>query len=164
MRVVAEVGGQLIVPAPAGPFTLTARADRIDESEASLIITDYKTGQPPTDSRIERGHAPQLPLEAAIAHGEAGFAHVARHKVAALRYIRAAGGEPPGQENIVGVADVAGLAATALERLARLIATFDHKDTPYRAMRRPAFTYDYDDFAHLARVAEWSGSPEEETA
>ena len=56
------------------------------------------------------------------------------------------------------------LAATALERLARLIATFDDKDTPYRALRRPAFTYDYDDYAHLARVAEWSGSPEEETA
>ena len=163
-RVTAEVSGQLIVPAPAGPFTLTARADRIDEGEASIIITDYKTGVVPSDARIERGHAPQLPLEAAIAHGEAGFTHVPRHRVAALRYIRAAGGEPPGEECVVAIADITALAATALERLRRLIATFDDADTPYKALRRPAFIYDYDDYAHLARVAEWSGSPEEEAA
>ena len=81
-----------------------------------------------------------------------------------LRYIRAAGGEPPGEETVVAIGDIAQLAATALDRLTRLIATFDDADTPYKALRRPAFIYDYDDYAHLARVAEWSASPEEETA
>ena len=36
---------------------------------------------------------------------------------------------------------------------------FDRADTPYEAQRRPgtAFSriYDYDDYAHLARLAEW---------
>ena len=39
--------------------------------------------------------------------------------------------------------------------LARLIAEFDRETTPYRAVRRARFKYDYDDYAHLARVAEW---------
>jgi ATP-dependent helicase/nuclease subunit B len=162
-RVVAEVDGALIIPAPAGAFTLTARADRIDEEAGALIITDYKTGQVPSDAKVERGQAPQLSLEAAIAHGEAGFAHVARRPVRALRYIRAAGGEPPGEETVVGIADVTALAEQALDRLIRLIAAYDAEGTPYTALRRGSFSYDFDDYAHLARVAEWAVSPEEET-
>ena len=161
-RVAAEVEGSLIVAAPAGPFTLVARADRIDEGEAGLIITDYKTGVAPSDARITQGLAPQLPLEAAIARGEAGFAGLSNRSVAALRYIRASGGEPPGEERTVKASDVAALADTALERLSHLVAVFDDKATPYKALRRASFTYDHDDYAHLARVAEWSGTEEDE--
>ena len=53
--------------------------------------------------------------------------------MAALRYIRASGGEPPGEERTVKAGDVAALADTALERLARLVAVFDDKATPYKA-------------------------------
>jgi ATP-dependent helicase/nuclease subunit B len=55
-----------------------------------------------------------------------------------------------------------GLAQEAQDGLARLIAEFDRQATPYRALRRARFKYDYDDYAHLARVPEWTAEDEEE--
>ncbi len=159
--IAAEVSGSLVLSAPNGPFTLTARADRIDVTDQGLVITDYKTGTPPNDKRVTSAEAPQLPLEAAIAIG-GGFAGVPDAPVLALRYITASGAEPPGNDHIVRTDDVAALAAGSLEGLQRLIASFDDEATAYRALRRPRFTYDYDDYAHLARVAEWS-APANET-
>ncbi len=161
---VAESQGELVLPAPAGPFTLTARADRIDIAASGLVITDYKSSQ--TLDNLKRqaaqGSAPQLPLEAAIA-AAGGFAGVPAARVAGLRYISTSGGEPPGQEvSIEG--DPAALARAAQDGLARLIAQFDRESTPYRALRRARFRhkYKYDVYAHLARVAEWSSEDGEE--
>ena len=155
-KVVSETSGSLVIAAPGGAFTLTARADRIDESARGLIITDYKTGGIPSEKAVQSGRAPQLPLEAAIALGESGFPHVAGRTVMALRYIRASGGEPPGEEKHVRSDDIAVLAEQARLGLEALVALYDDEATPYRAIRRPGFRYDYDDYAHLARVAEWS--------
>lgn len=165
-RVVAEVPGMLVFDAPAGPFTLTARADRIDVGDDGLVVTDYKTGTPPLDSKVLAGVAPQLPLEAAIAADAAlGFEKVPKGPVATLRYIRASGGEPPGDARDVKATDVAALAEQALDGLKRHVARFDDEATPYRPLRRARFGYDYDDYAHLARVAEWSsGATAEEDA
>jgi len=154
-----------VLAAPAGPFTLKARADRIDVSPGALIITDYKTSASlETLVRNARaGRAPQLALEAAIA-AAGGFPGVPARPVAALRYISAAGGKPPGLEAELerDAAEVAELVAKARAGLERLIAQFDAVATPYRAVRRPRFRYDYDEFAHLARVAEWSIESDEE--
>lgn len=155
-RVIAETTGMLVLDAPAGPFTLTARADRIDVTPGGLVITDYKTGQVPADSKVTAGLSPQLPLEAAIAVA-GGFDGLGPSQVASLRYIRSAGGSPPGEDHTVKTDDVNGLAAAQREGLAQLIARFDDESTPYAALRRPGFSYDYDDFAQLARVDEWSG-------
>jgi ATP-dependent helicase/nuclease subunit B len=158
-KVVAETSGSLVLDAPAGPFTLTARADRIDVTTRGLIVTDYKTGAPPSDAKVTSMVAPQLPLEAAIALAgadQAGFDGVPRIPVSGLRYIRASGGEPPGEARDVKTGDVAKLAEAALDGLARHVAHFDDPATPYRPLRRARFSYDYDDYAHLARVAEWS--------
>ena len=157
-RVIAETSGSLIIPAPAGPFQLSARADRIDVHAASLTITDYKTGAFPSDKLVKEGLAPQLPLEAAIAAANL-FANVTQRPVGALRYVRASGGTPPGEEHTVSCDDVAGLAATTLKGLEGLIAKFDNQETPYRPLRRARFTYRHDDYAHLARIAEWSADP-----
>ena len=146
------------------PFTLSARADRIDDKGAALVITDYKTGMMPNDAAVKGGRAPQLPLEAAIALGDSGFPNLSGRSVEALRYIRASGGEPPGEERLVRSDDIAGLADTARLGLERLIAEFDNPTTPYRAIRRPGYSYDYDAYAHLARVAEWSAHVDEEAA
>jgi ATP-dependent helicase/nuclease subunit B len=54
------------------------------------------------------------------------------------------------------------MAQGAHDGLARLIAEFDLESTPYRALRRARFLYDYDVYAHLARVAEWADEDEEE--
>ena len=58
--------------------------------------------------------------------------------------------------------DVARLAREARDGLVRLIANFDNEATPYRALRRARFSYRYDAYAHLARVAEWSAETIEE--
>ena len=102
-----------------------------------------------------------MPLEAAIA-GSGGFERVEAGPIAALRYIRATGAEPPGEERVVGAGDVSALAADALRGLQRLVARFDDAATPYRAVRRARFSYDYDTYAHLARVDEWAGAGDEE--
>jgi ATP-dependent helicase/nuclease subunit B len=162
--VIAETSARLVLDSGGKPFTLTARADRIDDNGSSIIITDYKTGTAPNDAAVKAGRSPQLPLEAAIALDEIGFANLSGRAVEALRYIRASGGEPPGEERIVKCDDVAALAAETLIGLQQLIATFDHPETPYRAIRRPGYRYDYDAYAHLARVAEWSAHVDDEAA
>ncbi|MGD9784747.1 MAG: double-strand break repair protein AddB [Hyphomicrobiaceae bacterium] len=154
-RIVAEVAGQMVLDAPRGTFLLTARADRIDVMPEGLIITDYKTGQTPTASRVASGRSPQLPLEAAIASA-GGFEGVPKATVIGLAYVRATGGTPPGEDAPLPSDIIGGLVKEQVDGLARLIARFDDPATPYAALRRPGFTYDHDDFAHLARVDEWS--------
>lgn len=159
--ILAEVSGSHVLSGPAGPFTLTARADRIDISRDGLVITDYKTGGPSHVTGLARravsGSAPQLPLEALIAMS-GGFAEVPSARIAGLRYISANGGEPPGIEVPIDVDDIAALAEETRRGLERLIAAFDLPTTPYRAVRRSAYDYRFDDFKHLARVAEWLGN------
>jgi ATP-dependent helicase/nuclease subunit B len=153
--VIAETTGSAVFNAPGGTFTLTARADRIDVGQSGLVITDYKTGIPPNSKRVIMGLSPQLPLEAAIA-ADTGFANVPAGSVATLRYIRASGGDPPGEQADIKTDDLAVLAANTLDGLKRHIAHYDDEKTPYRPLRRKGFSYDFDEYAHLARVAEWS--------
>jgi len=154
----AEVTGDLVFEAPGGPFRLTARADRIDIAGDGIVISDYKTGTPPSAKAVLAGERPQLPLEAAIAifGAELGFERVSQSRVAGLRYIQASGGEPPGAEESIRSPDIVALAREALDGLKRHVARFDEAATPYRSLRRARFAYDYDEYAHLARVAEWS--------
>jgi len=151
-----EVRGALELHGPAGPFTLTATADRIDRDgkENGLVIIDYKTGTPPSAREIELGFAPQLPLEAAIAEA-GGFEHVTAGPVSAVAFWRLSGGDPAGEEKPVK-GDVATLAAEARAGLEELIRAFDDPATPYRSCPRPAMAPRYTDYAHLARVQEWS--------
>jgi ATP-dependent helicase/nuclease subunit B len=162
----AEIDGSMVLGVAGQPFTLTARADRIDArahgERQSLTITDYKSaaGIKALATRAEKGLAPQLPLEAAIAlaGGFTGLGSAsAPPLVEALRYISASGGEPPGQEVAIEIDDVALHARDLLRGLEAMIGEFDRPETPYAAVRRARYTYDYDDYAHLARVAEWSG-------
>jgi ATP-dependent helicase/nuclease subunit B len=162
--VIAEISGSLVLAPGPEPFTLTARADRIDDKGSAVVITDYKTGAIPRQDWVLEGRSPQLPLEAAIALGETGFPNLAGRSVESLRYIRASGGEPAGEERAIKSDDVGALAENARKGLERLIAEFDNPATPYRALRRPSYSYDYDAFAQLARVAEWSAHVDEEAA
>ena len=157
-RSFAEVAGELEFEAPAGSFTLRARADRIDLSQnGALSIYDYKTGRPPTKSAVSGGWAPQLPLEAAIAQ-RGSFRGIESHDVEALRFIWASGGRIPGEEQDVSNGAAGALAEKALRGLRELVAKFDQPATAYEVLRRHGFEgrYRYDDYAHLARVAEWS--------
>jgi ATP-dependent helicase/nuclease subunit B len=156
-----ELDGSLGIAAPYAPFTLTAKADRIDRTaDGRLTIIDYKTGALPKIKEVAAGYAPQLPLEAAIAMA-GGFDGVAAAPVAELLYWRLKGGEPAGEEKPAG-ADPAGLAKQALDGLERLVAAFDDAATPYRPRPRPAAAPRFSDYEHLARVKEWSAGAAED--
>jgi len=150
-----EAIGKMTFQGPAGPFTLTAKADRIDRlADGRLAIVDYKTGAPPSARDVEQGFAPQLPLEAVIAQA-GGFDGVAGREVAALQYWRLSGGQPPGA--IVPLkAEPEELAEAARAGLERLIACFDNPATAYPSVPRPLQAPRFNDYAHLARIKEWS--------
>ncbi len=140
-----------------GPFTLTARADRIDlQKDGSLAIIDYKSSaKKPAD--VHAMKFPQLPLEAVIA-AAGGFANLGNLSTSDLIYISFQGREERGQQisciNDKISADE--LANTALEGLKTLVSQYDSPKVGYPALRRPGFSYTYDDFEHLARVKEWA--------
>ena len=75
--------------------------------------------------------------------------------VAALEFWRLTGGNPPAE--VKGVkADPMAAAAAARDGLLRLVAAFDLPDTAYQSVPDPEFAPRFSDYAHLARVKEWS--------
>jgi ATP-dependent helicase/nuclease subunit B len=53
------------------------------------------------------------------------------------------------------------LAEAACKGLERLIEKFADPATPYQAVPKPDYRPRYDDYAHLARLAEWGRTGEE---
>jgi ATP-dependent helicase/nuclease subunit B len=160
---VVETKGRLVL-APDGcrPFTLRGTADRIDRLKAGgLAIIDYKTGGVPTNRQVETGHAPQLPLEAAVA-SEGKFERVAAGPVAELSYWRLMGGREVAQ--ILPVkADPMDLARAARAQLVTLIRAFEDPAMAYLPLPDPNFVPKFRLYDHLSRRAEWSviGAEEE---
>ena len=64
------------------PIRVNARIDRIDESDTHLLITDYKSGSPPTKSRVQGGRYVQLQVYAQLAQAN----EMGRGKKIAVRY------------------------------------------------------------------------------
>ncbi len=155
-----ETSGEMTFRAPAGDFTLNARADRIDRTpDGGLAIIDYKTGSVPTKKQMLSGLTPQLTLEAAIAV-EGGFSQVDAQMVSDMVYMRLSGGREPGKES--GVSDdVDTLAKDALQGLKDRVAAFDDVNTPYLSRPVPMFSRRYGDYDHLARVKEWMAGDDE---
>lgn len=162
---VSEVDGKLELGGPYGAFTLNARADRIDITSSGLRITDYKTmaeqALKTLMRRVAAGGAPQLPLEGVIA-SSGGFTGLPINTVDSISFISASGSEPPGAETRLDGEQLKSVIETSHRGLLDLIARFDDETTPYAALRRPGFAYDYDDYYELARVGEWSLAGSEE--
>ncbi len=157
-----EVRGAMDLGGPAGPFRLTARADRIERSAGGeLAIADYKTGVPPSWRQVKAGLAPQLPLEASMA--QAGtFEGIAPQGIAELLYLRLSGGHTPGESRILDK-DIEALAHQTMEGLRGRIAAYDDPKTPYLSRPRPMFLSHVGDYDHLARVKEWASAGGEGT-
>ena len=86
-----------------------------------------------------------------------GFEAVPAMAVAELAFWRLSGGDPAGEEMMLGSVEIppAELAAAARRGLERLIAVFDDPRTPYRARPRPDQAPRWSGYAHLARLLEW---------
>jgi ATP-dependent helicase/nuclease subunit B len=152
---VTEARGRIEIAGPAGPFVVSAIADRIDrDATGRFVILDYKTGAPPTTDEVAAGFAPQLPLEAMIAE-DGGFEGIPAGTVAELEYWRLKGSDPAGEIRKLKL-DTAKLVAEARAGLARLIATFDDPKIPYEARPRPDRAPRFSDYEHLARIKEWA--------
>ncbi|WP_342236133.1 double-strand break repair protein AddB [Inquilinus sp. OTU3971] len=162
--ILTEQKGLVTLTAPAGPFALSGIADRIDQGPDGLVVVDYKTGIVPSNPQILAGHQPQLPLEAMMIR-DGGFPGVPQGvPVAGLEHWRLSGAATAGEIKPVkppAESDIAALAEQALAGLHGLVARFDLPETPYLSQPRglaPRFS----DYAHLARVKEWSAGGGEE--
>ena len=152
---------------PAGAVHADARAPTASTvGPAASSSTDYKTGRIPSKKARQVG-------------GRAAAAARSRHRQAGgftgawrtspcrnLRYIRATGGEPPGEVHPIerDATDIAALATTSRDGLAAPDRPFRRSQhtLPRAPPRGFADTYRFDDYAHLARVAEWSAETGEE--
>ncbi len=158
-----EIKGDWVLDAPAGPFTLHGRADRIERrADGSVAILDYKTGTPPTARQVEAGLFPQLPLEAAMAQAGA-FGPELCYEVGELVFWQISGGYEPGRvvSLFAGKPErTSGVAATARDSLHALVAAFDEAGRAYLSQPSPGAAPRFSDYARLARVAEWAAAEE----
>ncbi len=160
-RIVEATGEIAVTPA----FALTARADRLDRLvDGTLAIVDYKTGTPPSAKEVHL-LSPQLPLEALIA-ARGGFTGLAAARPARLEYFQLSGRGTGGVLHDRSAPKDGSLDEALVrteERLAALVAEFARPDTRYVSRKIPkrgrVFVGDYD---HLARVAEWTTTEEED--
>ena len=158
-----EQNGEMTIDAPAGPFILTARADRIEARGARADVLDFKTGRLPTGREMRSGLSPQLTLTAAIL-ARGGFADAGRVEPGQLVYVRILSARQGVQEEARSEAgDTPALAEQALAGLSRRIASFDDPETEYVSWAAPQFINQFEgDYDHLARLWEWYviGDPE----
>lgn len=159
-----EESGSLTLNLEGGPFTVTAKADRIElDPQGFGHILDYKTGQAPSKKMVETGFSPQLTLTAAIL-AAGGFPGLGRPRPGDLTYLQVTGRRPAGKEEVRAAAgdESEEAARKALDGLAELIRRFDDPERPYMSRTAPQFVKTHmSDYDHLARVFEWSTSGEE---
>ena len=149
----SECEGSWTLQGCSGPFTITAKADRIDRlAEGGFLLVDYKTGSIPQAKQVQTGFALQLPLEGAILRG-GGFKGVSGSP-AALEYWRLSGGEPAGERCRIDAGDPGALIDRVVARVEALINRFDDPATPYLAVPSPLWAPRYSDYRHLERLAE----------
>lgn len=145
-----EIKGEISYNLPNGPFTFTAKADRIDElKDGCLNILDYKTGKIPSSKEVQSGHALQLPLEGLIA-SKGHFETISNMNVQKLIYWQLGNSIleiTPQNDDILQRTE---------DYLLKLVETFDFETTPYHSRPIPKFIPKNSDYEHLARIREWS--------
>ena len=145
------------------PFTLKAKADRIDLLPGGeAMIVDYKTGQLPSDKQ-DRNFSAQLPLTGAILEA-GGFPAVGPATVAAYRYYKVANRQDDETKNEAGLDGDAARAAVdeARSRLRAFIAKFDEPTAVYLSQPRPQLVKHQGDYDQLARRRAWMASDDTE--
>ena len=158
-----EVDGKLELEISGEPFTLSGTADRIErQPDGSLVIVDFKTGNPPTDKEIAVGLSQQMPLQAMMAE-QGGYENIHAASVSALEYV-AFKAKPDAR--VIGQgralqATPEELAKIAGEGLLRLIAAYRENEAAFLSAPRVQFVKYDNGYNRLARRAEWAGDTEE---
>ena len=155
-RLLVEQKGVLTLELEGGPFTLTARADRLELRDAAADVLDFKTGAPPSRKQVQSDFAPQLTLTAAILQG-GGFPGVGPVRAGELIYVQVSGrSNQPDPKALVAGDESAEWANRALEGLKRRIARFRSEAVEYVSWAAPQYMNERGgDYDHLARVWEW---------
>jgi ATP-dependent helicase/nuclease subunit B len=167
-RSFVEQEGALTLQGVDPPFTLTARADRIDVLDnGEAAIFDYKLSSLPTDKQDKANFSPQLPLTAAIL-AAGGFDAIPARNIAAYKYLRMTGreGDPEKDEYGHDGAEAQEAMRKAEDALRRWITLFDDPKSVWRSKPRAQFikksrpgNADLDtDYDQLARRREWMAS------
>ena len=157
-EVLVERQGEITFEAAGGPFTLAAKADRIELwPHDAIAICDYKTGLPPSDEQVLNGFSPQLTLEAAIALA-GGFPGITAHSIAEIMYVKLDGSDDGGVAKAVRFKDqtVDEAVHAALARFKAFVNSFDDPEMAYLSKPHVMFLNKPSDYDHLARVKEWS--------
>ncbi len=161
-----EQAGRVLLQTAGEPFELVCQADRIDLlNDNTVDIIDYKTGYVPKPKEVKFSYEPQLPLEAYIL-SQNGFDSISAHPIHALNYWKLSGKiKGSSVESVISSRDttttVSNLIHETIYRLTLLINTFDCEKTPYESCPIPAHMPQYNDYAYLARIAEWKHADEE---
>ena len=161
-----ERSGHWLLDIDGEPFTLTAKADRIDKlTSGKLDIIDYKTGGVPSLKDVETHLAPQLTLEAAMVEaGAFDDLPAAPGGVNQLSYWHLTGRDPAGKALRIDAND--DLIGGAVEMLHNLIVGYRDSQRAYRVHIRPKQQGPAKNagagspFDHLARVKEWRADAE----
>jgi ATP-dependent helicase/nuclease subunit B len=153
-------GTMTLADCTGGPFTLSARADRIDRMhDGGAAIIDYKSGGSYAQKALKNASLPQLPLEGAILES-GGFEGLEMMEARALCYWLMTGGATPGKAVTLEGGILSELAGHVWEKLFALVQAFDDPDAPYYSIPDPGKAPRFNDYEHLARVMEWT-APEE---
>ncbi|MGB1230546.1 MAG: PD-(D/E)XK nuclease family protein, partial [Holosporaceae bacterium] len=118
-------------------------------------LVDYKTGVLPTEKDVSEGFSPQLPLYGLL-WTEGGFTHNlpcanSNAPLAGLAFWQL------GLKGVVQkpLSNPAHLATQALDLFLKTATLFLQGGVPFLAEPIPPKTPAYNDYAHLARTAEW---------
>lgn len=136
------------------PFTISGIADRIEQHKnGRLSILDYKTGAVPSAADVKNYRDSQMPLLGLMAL-RGGFPDIAAHDIEGLAYIRTHGGYPAGE--VHDIESPQDLMTAVMKGLQAMLETYGRGEVAYEPHIRPKLIKYDDDYAHLARVREWS--------
>lgn len=144
-------------------FTITARADRIDQGVNGPIAIDYKSGGSYSASAMRTGASPQLPIESLII-AEGGFAGITAKPCESLEYWILTGSATLPGKITAERKEIEELNAHTRAGLIGLIHAFADENTPYYSLPREGFEPRFSDYKHLARIKEWANLDGEEAA
>lgn len=137
---------------------LSGRLDRIEQRQEGLTIIDYKTGTPPSKSRVEAGLEPQLTLAAlSVQDGETALA-LSGQAVTAIEYwqIGASQSSPAKVVNALGKdVDMQETIKKARMRLTALLSAYQDSTQPYLiGPLNGTSKVTHDPYEHLKRRSE----------